>query len=470
MEVGDSGSVHSIETERVLLGAVLIRPAVMADLSLAPGDFYRAAHQAIWRNLQALHRRGAAIDTVTLCHRLEQTGRLEELGGHVYVASLTDGVPRSTNAPHYARLVREMAVQRRLAKLASGNPHPEEVVDLLDEWRELGTTGGGDGWMEDVITMDAVQAQPKAAVVARGLAFAGKITLLHAAPGAGKTTLATAVAAAVTADREFLGAPTIGGPVLWIGEDRDTTRNVAGQLDAALDRLHFTDGWALATDLKGRLTRLVEEIKPTLIVIDTLHRLGSVIGITSFSDPAAAGGYFVQVKAVAELPLAPAVLVLHHEPRAPLGKDRNGDSDGPKNEYAGRPRDSGAFEGESDIVIHYWRDDRQSHIVPGKRRESTTAEELTLELEGSGFRVVSSRDADGPKLGQPTTETVRKAIADAAEPLTEAQIVRAHGGDNERRRAAVRTAIGVLSEGGVIVGVDVPRGAVGKLYTGWKLK
>ncbi|HEX9764682.1 MAG TPA: replicative DNA helicase, partial [Candidatus Acidoferrales bacterium] len=53
-------------------------------------------------------------DLITLSEELERAGELEGGGGSAYLASLSDGLPSSTNVEHYARIVKEKALLRNL--------------------------------------------------------------------------------------------------------------------------------------------------------------------------------------------------------------------------------------------------------------------------------------------------------------------------------------------------------------------
>jgi replicative DNA helicase len=60
------------------------------------------------------------------------------VGGPAYVASLTDGVPRSANVEYYARIVKEKSTLRRLIQSATevltrAYDAEEGADDLLDE-------------------------------------------------------------------------------------------------------------------------------------------------------------------------------------------------------------------------------------------------------------------------------------------------------------------------------------------------
>ena len=72
------------------------------------------------------HRQGGAhsdayfrdITLVTVRDALATSGDLESIGGPAYVSALADGVPRSTNVEHYARIVRRASLHRRAQFLA----------------------------------------------------------------------------------------------------------------------------------------------------------------------------------------------------------------------------------------------------------------------------------------------------------------------------------------------------------------
>jgi len=107
---------HNLEAERSVLGAILIHNEAFnfAVEIVGPGDFFRDAHRRIFEKMIALGERSDAIDLVTLKEALAQSGDLEEVGGPAYIASLVDGVPRSTNVEYYARIVKEKSTLRAL--------------------------------------------------------------------------------------------------------------------------------------------------------------------------------------------------------------------------------------------------------------------------------------------------------------------------------------------------------------------
>ncbi|RMG91505.1 MAG: replicative DNA helicase [Candidatus Dadabacteria bacterium] len=130
---------HSLEAEVGVLGAVLLNNDVLPQVAelVDRDDFYRTGHRLIFEAMLDLSERGAPIDLVTLTEELRTKGVLEKAGGAAYVGSLTDQVPSARNAEHYARIVRERAVLRKLiwvaTEIASEGYDPDaDVEEYLD--------------------------------------------------------------------------------------------------------------------------------------------------------------------------------------------------------------------------------------------------------------------------------------------------------------------------------------------------
>jgi len=131
---------HNLEAEKCVLGAILIdNPSFnQAAEVIDAADFFRDAHRRIFEKMVGLSERNQPIDPVTLKDELTRSGELDEVGGPAYVASLTDGVPRSANVEYYARIVKEKSTLRRLIQSATevltrAYDAEEEADNLLDE-------------------------------------------------------------------------------------------------------------------------------------------------------------------------------------------------------------------------------------------------------------------------------------------------------------------------------------------------
>src|SRR6476659_5108392 len=107
---------HNLEAERSVLGSILLHNEAfnLAAELIDAGDFYRDAHRRIFDKMVKLAERNNAIDLVTLKEELGRSGDLDEVGGPAYITSLVDGVPRSMNVEHYAKIIKEKATLRNL--------------------------------------------------------------------------------------------------------------------------------------------------------------------------------------------------------------------------------------------------------------------------------------------------------------------------------------------------------------------
>src|SRR5437867_4708234 len=131
---------HNLEAERSVLGAVLLHNDAfnLAAEVVDAGDFFRDAHRRIFDKMVKLIERGDAIDLVTLKEELGRSGDLDEVGGPAYIAALVDGVPRSTNVEHYARIIKEKSTLRSLIYsankiVATAYEAEDPADDILDE-------------------------------------------------------------------------------------------------------------------------------------------------------------------------------------------------------------------------------------------------------------------------------------------------------------------------------------------------
>ena len=135
---------QNLEAERSVLGAILLenRAINQAQEILHEDDFYRDSHRRIYHAMEGLSDRASVIDLVTVKDELSRQGFLESVGGPAYVSSLVDGVPRSANIEHYAKIVKEKAILRALIdssqKISMSAAREEESTeDILDEAQRL---------------------------------------------------------------------------------------------------------------------------------------------------------------------------------------------------------------------------------------------------------------------------------------------------------------------------------------------
>jgi replicative DNA helicase len=108
---------HDLDAELSVLSAMLLSPNAIAAVSehLGASDFYRRTHGVIFDVARKLFERGEPVDAITVSAKLEEEGQLELVGGRAKIHEIAAWAPASGNAAHYALIVRDHALIRRLA-------------------------------------------------------------------------------------------------------------------------------------------------------------------------------------------------------------------------------------------------------------------------------------------------------------------------------------------------------------------
>ena len=138
--VGGRVPPNDLDAEESLLGAMLLsRDAIAAALECCKAeDFYKPAHAHIFAAICALYTRGEPADPVTVADELRRSGVLEAIGEPSVLLSLQVNTPSTANASHYARIVEEHALLRKLVAVAGeiaelGYSVPEDVSQAVDQ-------------------------------------------------------------------------------------------------------------------------------------------------------------------------------------------------------------------------------------------------------------------------------------------------------------------------------------------------
>ncbi len=132
---------QNLEAEQAVLGSLLIDKEAITKIAdaLIPGEFYKDAHKIIYEAIINLYVNKEPLDILSLSSKLEEKKQLEQVGGRSYLAELTNIVPTSSNVAHYAKLVRQKNILRKLITTAgeienlSYEYQDEDIEDLLDK-------------------------------------------------------------------------------------------------------------------------------------------------------------------------------------------------------------------------------------------------------------------------------------------------------------------------------------------------
>ncbi|MFM1653513.1 replicative DNA helicase [Brevibacillus sp. B_LB10_24] len=218
---------QNLEAEQSVLGAVfLAREALITAVEiLRPEDFYKTAHQRVFKTMLDLYEKGEPVDLVTVTAELQDHKLLEEIGGVSYLTDLARSVPTAANIEYYARIVEEKALLRRLIRTATkiandGYSREDEVGEIIADAEryilELGQNRNSGGFtsIRDVLmeTYERIellsQRRGEVTGIPSGYPDLDKMTsgfqrsdliILAARPSVGKTAFALNVAQNVAA-------------------------------------------------------------------------------------------------------------------------------------------------------------------------------------------------------------------------------------------------------------------------------
>lgn len=131
---------QNLDSEQAFLSSLLIdKDAIIkvADI-VNEDDFYKKVHGIIYSIMTNLFAKHEPIDILNLSNRLEELGKLEEVGGRSYLAHLSNFTATSSNVVSYANIIQKKATLRRLLSAANditnlGYNEEEEIDKVLDD-------------------------------------------------------------------------------------------------------------------------------------------------------------------------------------------------------------------------------------------------------------------------------------------------------------------------------------------------
>jgi replicative DNA helicase len=130
---------QSLESERGLLGALLLKPEAIHDVAdlIRADSFYAEKHRLIYEGMRDLVGRGDPIDLLSLSEHISNKGHLERVGGRAYIAELANSAPSPGNFQYYAELVARKHLMRALIDTAyeiteSAYDESRETAEVLD--------------------------------------------------------------------------------------------------------------------------------------------------------------------------------------------------------------------------------------------------------------------------------------------------------------------------------------------------
>lgn len=417
---------NDINSENAILGAILLEQTALfaARECLCGDEFYLEANRVTFSTMLEMQKSEIGIDLITLMAELRRTNKLEMCGGPARITSLTEGIPRALNVKHYAGMVREAAILRKVIQLGNDamarayqaeEPAKGIIEGLQLELLKLSESSKNKGgWIEarELVSMAykeiELSADRKTGMSGLNTGFRqlnwmtqgfhrGHLVIIAGRPGHGKTSLATNIltngilkygwrvglftiemSAVEIMKRALYSEANVdshrGGNGYLTPEDWNRLNRAASLI--AETKLSVDDSRGLTIhDIRGRAQSLAVKGGLDLIVIDYLQLMSGsahlknnrVAEISEISRglKTLAGDLNVPILALSQLNRA----IENEKDRKPMLADL---------------RESGSIEQDADMVLFIWREELRSHkdddrgvaeLIIGKQRNGPTRAE-----------------------------------------------------------------------------------------------
>lgn len=122
---------QATDIEAVILGAAVMENQIIDDiLSIitTPEAFYKESHRLIFEVIMSMYEAGRRIDMGTIGDELKKLGKLDDVGGIYFIATLINDVATTAHIDEYCRIVMEKHIKRELIKF-----HGENVMQAYDD-------------------------------------------------------------------------------------------------------------------------------------------------------------------------------------------------------------------------------------------------------------------------------------------------------------------------------------------------
>jgi replicative DNA helicase len=413
---------------------------------LTDEGFYVEAHRKIFRAILDLYDRNEPVDYVTLTDLLTRWGDLDKVGGASYLTQLTDSVPTSAHAEHYARIVKEKFILRNLIRVStevvarcySGEEDADRMLDEaeravfeLSQNRQRGAVLKVKDIIHDAMEMvenlsrhethitGVPTGYPELDEMTSGLQ-PGELVILAARPSMGKTALCLNLAS----NAALMGKTPVAIFSLEMSAESLVTRMLCSEarvniqdvrtgrlgegnlvhLSMAAGRLFDSDVFIDDSpslnilELRSKARRLKAEHNIGLVIVDYIQMMQGVGRQENRQQEIS--NISRSFKALAKELKAP-VLVLSQLSRAPEAR-------GDRRPQLSDLRESGAIEQDADVVMFIYReayyekdkkDDRTAELIIAKQRNGPTGTiKLIFNQQYTRFDAMASPQMPGGVL------------------------------------------------------------------------
>ena len=205
---------HDLDAEQSLLASLIINNKFFDDCEfLSPDEFYKTAHQQIYRAMLTMRAKSEAVDLVSLVSHLRNKKILTECGGAAYLSKLVD-TSTVFMCREYVRIIKEAYITRetkfRCMSILSSDLKGEalaekacaDILSVKTDQQDDAIKRVRDIVIEHIERIANANTKTQGAYYKTGFPgidralriMDGKLIIIAGRPGMGKTSLAVSMA------------------------------------------------------------------------------------------------------------------------------------------------------------------------------------------------------------------------------------------------------------------------------------
>jgi replicative DNA helicase len=132
---------QAVELEQAVLGALMVESDAYLEVAqyLDVQSFYKTEHQTIFEVIKQLASSNRPVDLLVVTQELSSKGKLDEVGGPVYIAELTSKVASAAHISYHSKIIAQKHMQRELIRISTeiqskAFDETNDVDDILSEF------------------------------------------------------------------------------------------------------------------------------------------------------------------------------------------------------------------------------------------------------------------------------------------------------------------------------------------------
>lgn len=285
---------NNVAAEEAVLGAILLAKELPVEIAakVEEADFWRPAYRTIWRAINHLADAGDLVTPITVLGRLQATGELADVGGAPAIHDLLAAAGTTAEAKRYAKMVASTAKVRRLidagARIyqlgydlaADPGRALAEAERILVQVHDAGAGALTGKLMGQLLSADELASRPPPSWAIDDVIPAVGTVVLYGRPGSGKSFVALDWATCTALGLPWQGRFVRQGTVLYIAAEGGTGLGLRIRAWKAAFKADAIPGFSvypgainlLDAERRGALIELVRQLKPAMLVVDTMAR------------------------------------------------------------------------------------------------------------------------------------------------------------------------------------------------------